>query len=409
MDVERELGIPLNLNDIAVQNHHESKAPLCLCGDPKLMPGHDLLPRTLAVLQDGAEAGIHPGAQLFVAHRGTVVADRAIGQGRVGVEMTSDTLLLWMSACKPIAAVAIAQLLERGRLGVDDPVADFVPEFAAHAKQDITLRHLLTHTAGLRYVDTDWPLTSWSECVDRICQTRLESNWIPGQRARYDPSNSWFILGEVVRRIDGRPYDIYVRDEIFLPLKMLDSWIGMPQDVMERYGDRVGILYVTERTPIRPLFPYDAPLAITRSRPAANGRGPARELGRFYQMLLAGGELDGVRLLQPQTVNLFTAPQRVGLVDETFKHKIDWGLGFLLCSNHYGYKALPYSFGPYASRRAFGHNGFQSTMAFADPEYDLVIAIAPNGCPGEPAHDRRLRRVLGAVYEDLGIATAAPP
>jgi CubicO group peptidase (beta-lactamase class C family) len=124
-------------------------------------------------------------------------------------------------------------------------------------------------------------------------------------------------------------------------------------------------------------------------------------------MLLNGGELNGVRLLTPQSVNLFTTARRVGMYDETFRHKIDWGLGFLICSKKYGYKALPYSFGPHASDRAFGHNGFQSSTAFADPEYGLVIAIAPNGTPGEPAHDKRLRHVLGAVYEDLGITATS--
>jgi len=76
-------------------------------------------------------------------------------------------------------------------------------------------------------------------------------------------------------------------------------------------------------------------------------------------MLLNGGELGGVRLLKPETVAMFTSPQRVGMYDETFRHKIDWGLGFLINSNKYGYKALPYSMGPHASDRAFGHHGFQ--------------------------------------------------
>jgi len=209
-----------------------------------------------------------------------------------------------------------------------------------------------------------------------------------------------------VRRLDGRPFEAFVRDEIFLPLGMYDSWIGMPAEQFHIYGNRLSVLDATDKQPMRPFAPYDTEAANVNCRPAANGRGPVRELGRFYQMLLNGGALHGRRLLTPETVRLFTSAQRVGLDDETFRHKIDWGLGFLICSNRYGYKALPYSFGPHASDRAFGHNGFQSTMAFADPDFELIVIIAPNGAPGEPAHDKRLRRVLAAVYEDAGYAAS---
>ncbi len=325
------------------------------------------LPRTSEALLQGIADGLHPGAQVFVARDGRTVADFALGQARPDVPMTPATLALWMSACKPITAVAIAQLVEWRRVGLDDPAADFIPEFAANGKQAITIRHLLTHTAGLRWMETGWPAASWSEIIERISQSRPESNWTPGERARYDQTVSWFILGEIIRRVDGRPLENYVRDEIFEPLGMRDSWIGMPVERYRGYGDRLGVLYVTDKVPPRPLAPYDTEAAITHCRPAANGQGPMRELGRFYQMLLNGGELDGSAYSCTDTVALFTSAQRIGMYDETFRHVIDWGLGFLICSNRYGYKALPYSFGPYASDRAFGHNGFQSTMAFADP------------------------------------------
>jgi len=348
--------------------------------------------------------GVHIGAQVFVAREGKVLGDFAMGLAKPHVGMTRDTLTLWMSACKPICAIAIAQLFDRGRVGINDPIADFIPEFAANGKFDVTIGHVLTHTAGLKWVETGWPAATWSEIIQRICQTRLEPAFAPGRRARYDQVLSWFLLAEVIRRVDGRPYENYVRDEIFLPLKMADSWVGMPAEQVARYGDRLGVLYMTDKQPIRPLPPYDTLAALTHCRPAANGQGPAHELGRFYQMLLNGGETDGVRILSAATTSLFTSPQRVGMYDETFRHIVDWGYGFLISSNRYGYKALPYSFGPHASDRAFGHNGFQSSMALADPNYGLVVIIIPNGCPGEPAHDRRLRHVLAAAYEDAGCA-----
>ncbi|HWE92560.1 MAG TPA: serine hydrolase domain-containing protein [Tepidisphaeraceae bacterium] len=363
----------------------------------------DTLPRTLEILRRGMAEGLHIGAQVYVARGGKTIADIALGAGRPGVAMGTDTLMLWLSACKPVAAVAIAQLVERGHVGLDDPVTDFIPEFGAGGKEGITLRHILTHTCGFRFVETGWPATTWAQIIGRLCAAPLEAGWVLGKKAGYHATTSWFILGEIVRRVDGRPYEHYVRDAIFGPLGMKDSWIGMPADRHRAYGPRLGVLVMTDKPPLRPLPPYDTEQAITHCRPAANGQGPARELGRFYQMLLNGGELDGVRLLSRETVSQFTTAQRVGMYDETFRHVIDWGLGFLINSAKYGSPTLPYGFGPRASDRAFGHNGFQSSSAFADPEHGLVVAIVPNGTPGEAAHDRRLRAVLGAVYEDLGI------
>lgn len=357
-----------------------------------------------ALLSSGLEAGLHIGAQLFVARNGEIIADLALGESRPGVAMTSDTIMLWLSASKPIGAVAIAQLIERGRVDLDDPVSHIIPEFGQQGKEAITIRHLLTHTCGFRFVETGWPAASWDEIIHRLCEAPLERNWIVGQTAGYHPNTSWFILGEIVRRLDGRPYEQYVRDEIFRPLRMNDCWIGMPADVYAGYGDRIEQLQQTDKTPMRPLPPWDREEAFTHCRPAANGCGPARQLGRFYQMLLNGGELDGARLLRPETVSLLTTRHRIGAYDLSFKHVIDFGLGFIINSARYGADTVPYGYGPYASDETFGHNGFQSTSAFADPKHGLVVIIIPNGTPGDAAHEKRLRQVLGAVYEDMDLA-----
>ena len=97
-------------------------------------------------------------------------------------------------------------------------------------------------------------------------------------------------------------------------------------------------------------------------------------------MLLNKGELDGVRLLAPQTVEAVTARQRVGMTDLTFKQKVDWGLGFLTDSNHYGQPNLTYGYGPYSGPRTYGHSGSQSSTAFADPENGLVVGCCSTAC-----------------------------
>jgi CubicO group peptidase (beta-lactamase class C family) len=360
--------------------------------------------RTQHVLESGLKAGLHVGAQCFVAREGAVIADIAIGSARQGVPMQPDTLMMWMSACKPVAAVAIAQLWERGALRLDDPVARHLPEFAARGKEAVTIRHLLTHTAGFRALPGDWEQQPWDRIVAAVCDMRLEKNWAPGRKAGYHVATSWYILGELVRRLDGRPFQQYIRDAIFLPIGMKDSWIGIPPEQYRAYGDRIGFLHDTSGTaPKAPIF-WDTEEGAALCRPAGNGRGPVSELARFYQMLLNGGSLDGQRILSPQTVEAILAPHRVGMYDHTFRHVMDWGLGFIINSARYGNDTVPYGFGPRASDRAVGHSGHQSACAFIDREYNLVAAVICNGMPNEVRHHVRMREILEAVYDDAGIS-----
>jgi CubicO group peptidase (beta-lactamase class C family) len=363
------------------------------------------LSRTTDALRRQIEGGVEIGAQIHVSLGGRLVADLGIGESRPGIAMSPDSVMLWMSATKPLAAVALGQLWERGRLELDDPVAKHVPEFAQHGKETITLRHVLTHTAPIRWAETGWPDVPWDRIIAKVCAMRPERDWPPGKKAGYSSITSWFILGEVVRRLDGRDYAAYVREEIFEPLQMNDSWVAMPPDVFHAYGTRLGIMQKTEGGEVIDAG-LDTEAACTHARPAGSGHGPARELGRFYEMLLSRGSLDATRILLPQTVEALTARHRAGMLDLTFRHVLDWGVGFQLNSNQYGVDTVPYGFGPHASYRTFGHNGHQSTSAFADPEPNLVVIVLCNGMPGEAAHDRRMREIHTAIYQDLGLANA---
>ena len=364
------------------------------------------LQRTAAALRHGIAHGLQVGAQLFVARRdGSVVADLAIGDARPGVPMRPDTLMIWMSSTKAVVAVAVAQLWERGMLELDDPVARHIPEFGARGKEAVTVRHVLTHTAGFRGLAGEWERQPWDAVVAAVCDARLEAGWTPGRKAGYHVATSWYVLGELVRRLDGRPFERYVREAVFGPLGMPDSWVGMPPERYRAYGDRVGLMHDTAGpAPAADLF-WDTEEGAALCRPAGNGRGPARELGRFYLALLNRGALDGARVLSAQTVEAITAPHRVGLYDHTFRHAMDWGLGFMVNSNRYGPGTVPYNFGPHASDRTFGHSGHQSSTAFADAEHGLAVALVLNGMPGEAPHHVRMREILSAVYEDLGLAS----
>ena len=365
-------------------------------------------PKSLTVLQRGLEERLHAGAQLYVSRDNRVLADVAIGESSEGIPMSVDTLMLWRSSTKPIVAVAIALLVERGRLSLTEPVARWIPEFAVHGKERIQLEHLLTHTAGLRSADLSLNETmEWNAALNVIIESRPEPRTGPGAQAGYHLNSTWYLLGEIIRRVDGRDCGRFVREEVFEPLHMNDCWIGMTPKQYREYGRRIGAMHVREDGVLQPHPFLDSEKACSLCQPGSNGRGPIRELGKFYEHLLTARTQHSdsrTSILKPETAERWTSRQRVGMTDQTFRHQIDWGYGFIIDSNRYGKETVPYGYGRLCSESTFGHSGSQSSCAFADPEHDLVVAWVCNGMPGEAAHQRRARELNSAIYEDLGLA-----
>jgi CubicO group peptidase (beta-lactamase class C family) len=361
------------------------------------------LPRTEAVLRQGIADGWHLGAQVYVSQRGADIARLALGERRAGDPMTPDTLLLWLSAGKPITAVAVAQLVEAGSLHLDDPIARHLPEFAANGKEAITVRHLLTHTGGFSAAESLPEQPGWEETIAAISAVPADPDSAPGTVAAYQPQAGWYVLAEIVQRITRRPFPEHVRDAVLLPLGMTESWIGMPADRYVAYGPRIGTTHTTFPGPATPHPTWDSLERCTACRPGGNARGPLSDLGHFYEGLLAGGQ--GV--LGAATIQEFTRRHRIGLFDRTFRHIIDFGLGFLVNSRRHGPSTVPYGYGDHAGPDTFGHSGSQSSCAFADPDAGLVVAWMCNGLVGEVRHQRRQRAINTAIYEDLGLKS--PP
>ena len=368
-------------------------------GKKTMVKPEDLLPATLDVIEKGLEGGLHPGAQIYISLGGDPVANFATGEVRRGVEMTSDGIVKWLSCVKPVCAVSIAQLWEQGKLEFDDKVTRFIPEFGTNDKGAISIRHLLTHTSGIKHSDIE--ADTWDGFISRICEGTPNENWNPGQKAGYSVALGWFVLAEIVRRIDGRHYDQYAREEIFLPLGMQDSWVSMSPERYESYGERMDRIYNTQDGDPKPI-PWDLPDKGVYY-PGGSARGPIRELGYFYEMLLFHGKRDRVRILSPQAVEALTARHRTGMFDNTFRQVMDWGLGFILDSKIHHEGAYSYDFGKHSSPRTFGHGGYQSSTGFADPEHALVVAWAFNGLPGERKHRQRNHAINSAIYSDLGL------
>jgi CubicO group peptidase (beta-lactamase class C family) len=226
-----------------------------------------------------------------------------------------------------------------------------------------------------------------------------------GQKAGYHALTSWYVLGEIIVKLTGRDFESALRTLVLEPAGM-DRTICFLSADQERENPHFSGLYNTK----------EGQMAEDRSTigicsPGSSLRGPVRELGRFYEMLLrqlGTGARDSDELIRPQTIEAMTARHRVGMFDHTFKRILDWGLGFI-ANSHYLGGEIPYGFGDFASMRAFGHGGRQSAIAFADPEHQLVVALVFNGMPGEKEHDRRARPILSAIYEELGLAGGEKP
>jgi CubicO group peptidase (beta-lactamase class C family) len=371
------------------------------------------IPKTLAVIEDGLTARLQVGVQLYVALEGRALADLGIGLAAVGKPMTPDSMMTWLSTSKIATSILFARIWEEGLVGLDDPVAGHILEFGQRGKERVTIRQLWTHTCAMLNVEQKlFPVRyrqSHAENIALICGCGLDRGRAPGRDAGYQTSTITLLLAEIIARKRGRDFREVTRDELFLPLGMTDSWLGMPPEALARYADRLGKTFDTSGSEPRPdgSFAPDEPHQLTHTMPGGNGRGPMRELARLPELLRLGGALDGVRIISPQTVAAMTARHRCGMPDFSFENeKLDWGLGLALDSRvHFGGGVHLYGYGPHASPRAFGHSGFRTTLAFCDPDADLVVACSWNGMvASDRIHSDRQNALCGAIYEDLGLA-----
>lgn len=359
-------------------------------------------PRVVRLLREGIEAGWHLGAQVHISMAGAVRTSFSIGFAEPGRPLQPDDLMLWLSSGKPLLAAVILRLVEQDQIELDRPVVDYLDDFRGGRKEQITVRHLLTHTAGIRPLKYEWASDDWKTIWGRIADMAVEPDWTPGSRAGYHVASSWFVLGELARRITGQHLPTLMREHILAPCGMTDSHVGLSPAEYAACADRLVPVFNTWRGQQRALDWHDE-AHCTHVAPGANSRGPASQLAQFYEMLLASGLWKQQRVLQSESVRNMVSRHRVGLTDETFQQVLDVGLGVILDSKSYSNKPLPYGYGAHASPETFGHGGNQSSIGFADPQHQLVVAIVCNGMPGEPRHNQRNWALNTAVYEDLDL------
>ncbi|MGH0035041.1 MAG: serine hydrolase domain-containing protein [Myxococcota bacterium] len=300
-----------------------------------------------------------------------------------------DTIVNTYSTTKGMTAICAHQLVERGLLDLDAPVAEYWPEFARAGKQDIPVRWLLSHRAGLAAIRKPLPegaVTDWELMIEALAEQ--EPWWTPGEKHGYHALTFGHLVGEVVRRISGRSLGTWFREEVAGPLGV-DFMIGFGPE----HDDRCAEMIPPPKTPGVP-----NPLAAGRTNPdsllgkvfgnpdpgprgantrawraaeipAGGGHGDARGLARVYGALARGGEIDGVRILGRESIDRATTEQSFG-PDEVLKPlQTRFGLGFMLTQ-----PMIP--FGP--NPRSFGHPGAGGSIAFADPDTGLGFGYVMN-------------------------------
>ena len=377
--------------------------------------------RVREVFEENFRTRREVGAALAVVRDGETVVDLWAGWADQAKTRPwqRDTIANVYSCTKAMVALCAHQLIERGRLDLDAPVATYWPEFAARGKERLPVRWLLSHRAGLpavREILPDAALYDWNMITAALAAE--EPWWEPGTTHGYHAVTFGWLVGEVVRRIDGRSLGTYFRDEIARPLG-LDFHIGLADTEHGRVAelsdlamagteeldaDAIGLAQiilsdpssVTARAFMNPPSMAFGPNNAEWRRaeiPGANGHAGARDLARVYGALARGGDLDGVHVLDPTGVERLREEQSHGR-DLVLQITTRFGLGVMLPQDRPDAR-----FGP--SPRAFGHPGAGGALGFADPDGRIGFGYVPNRLGPHILVDPRATALIDAVYASL--------
>jgi CubicO group peptidase (beta-lactamase class C family) len=355
---------------------------------------------TVEKIWDGAvglyRSGVHPGLSLCVRRHGRVVLDRAIGHGRGNgpddpedapkTPMTPATPACIFSASKAVTAMVIHKLDEQRLLHIGDRVSEYIPEYAQRGKEGTTIAHVLAHRAGVASMPKealDLDRVNDREFLVRVI-SEAKPSIRPGRVLAYHAVSGGYILGEIVQRVTGKPIREVLADQILDPLGFRWGNYGVrPEDV-----DEVAPSYVTGPPLLPPLSTLvtrvlsqplpqvvevsNDPRFLTAVVPSANVITTANELSRFFEIFRAGGELDGVRVMEERTIRRALTEQSHLEVDFSLLFPTRFSYGLMLGANYVSLYGRD-------TDLAFGHLGLINIMGWADPERAISIGLINTG------------------------------
>jgi CubicO group peptidase (beta-lactamase class C family) len=376
------------------------------------------LRRVWRALEALYQSGVHPALQVCIRWRGHIVLHRSLGyasgggpddtEGTPRALASTETPFTIFSAAKAVTAMVIHKLDEKHVLHLEDRVGEFIPEFARYSKQHITLRHILSHRAGIPNLPPeaiDLELLSRPDLVVEILSEEHPRSR-PGRLLAYHAVSGGFVLAEVVRRATGQSIRDVLAKEVCEPLGFRWMNYGVPAADVAKVAVNAftglpvappvaGILRRALGMPLERVVELsNDPRFLTGVVPSANVVTTAEELSAFYQCLLDEGDLRGVRVFEPRTVRHATGEQNYWEFDFTLGMPIRYGLGFML-----GGRVSLFGLD---NPHAFGHLGLSNVLSWADPEREIAVALLTSGKPILSLH------VVPMVQAVLAIGSAFP-
>lgn len=366
------------------------------------------------------------GAAATVFLQGKPVVDIWGGSARKdGSPWKRDTMSICYSGTKGIISTAIHMLATAGLIAYDAPVARYWPEFGCNGKEQITVRQLLSHQAGLHklihLVHELTDILDWDLIVSRL--ERAKPDFTPGTANAYQAMTFGWMVGELVRRISGQTVPEFVKQRIALPLKLDGLYIGNAESQMDRIPDFIGLPPLQRRNPAPLTTDYQVPFWVRAPKlrslcrrgltpryakelfthpafwkaclPAMNGVATARSLAKMYAALSVGGEIDGIRLVSQRIIGEAAVVQ-TKRADRVIGYPLHWKLGYHRADAFL--MDVP---------NAFGHFGLGGAGGWANPEFELSFAFVHSGFPASVTGQTRTVMMTAAVYESLGIYKGA--
>ena len=294
----------------------------------------------------------------------------------------------WYSAGKPITAIGVLQVLAHNPSLTPLPMEKTFPELKETYTGSLTLEAILTHRTGLRFPNLTLQESEKEIFAILAASQPQDFSLRPGQAA-YNPRGCWWLLGQWLSRQTGLLWPDYLCEHVLQTAgasSMFFANANHHSDVSmtEKRGNNW--------VPVPP-----------SCGPGGGLCGSAADLALIYQTLLCAGTSPTTEnpLLDSSSLEKLTRRWREGEVDMTFGHVVDFGLGVILDSNRYGSTTVPYGFGTTSSEKSYGHGGDRSSIAFADPENNLAVAICLVGLVAENIHQPRMRGLLDQLRSDL--------
>jgi len=350
--------------------------------------------RAEEMLRREVEAGQLMGAALQMSRGGDALAPICVGRRRLaegGPAVERDTIFLIASITKPIVAAAVMKLVEEGQVALDEPAATYVPEFGAEGKENVQLRHLLTHTSGLpdqidRNREYRRAKRSLSDFVERICELPLLFE--PGTAISYQ-SCGIAMLGEIVERVTGQELREYLKTVFFDPLGLQDTSLGIAERSDRESDVKLAGEGLTFSGGGGTDYDWNSDYWRNFGAPWGGMLTTVGEMTTLMQAFLQGGTVAGTRILGKAAVMAMVADQTADMPGLSGRQRRAqrWGLGWRLQTRTVS------TYGDLASDRSFGHGGATGTIAWADPSTGVTCVLFTN----DPAAASRLRSKMSNV------------